>query len=269
MTLRELHRYVLVSTHRDDVHTHAGVMKKILLVDTEPVSATGLQRTLRGFEFSVQVAGSAEAAHAALSTTSFDLILVDFDLSKPKQSGVPTISGTSLVRELRAAKVNIPILMYTALEAEWYETASLDAGADDFILKRAPKATLLSRIHAHLRRYERDMGKAPSGTRRLGIGPFVLDRKARVLASDEKPIPLTARETELLELLAADPERVVPTQEILDKLWEPGDKPSLSGLKSALKRFRRKLDENQVQDFIENVKGQGFRLAISRLTHTS
>jgi DNA-binding response OmpR family regulator len=244
-------------------------MKKILLVDTEPVSATGLQRTLGGFEFSVQVAESAEAAHAALGAASFDLILVDFDLGRPKQPEVPTISGTCLVRELRAAKVNIPILMYTALEAEWYETASLDAGADDFILKRATKATLLSRIHAHLRRYERDMGKVQSSTHRLGIGRFVLDRKARVLAADEKPIPLTARETELLELLAADPKRVVPTQEILDKLWEPGDKPSTSALNSALKRFRQKLDENQVHDLIENVKGQGFRLAPSHLTHTS
>ncbi|RXH53872.1 response regulator transcription factor [Granulicella sibirica] len=244
-------------------------MKTILLVDADLVSSTGLQRTLRGFGFSVQIAENAEAAHTAVSTTRFDLILVDFDLSIPKQPQAQVTSGTGLVRELRAAKVNTPILMYTALEAEWYETASLDAGADDFILKRAPKSTLLSRIHAHLRRYDRDMGKAPSSTRRLGIGRFVLDRTARVLAVDEKPIPLTARETELLELLAANPERVVPTQEILDKLWQEGDKKSSAALNSALKRFRQKLDENQIQDLVENVKGRGFKLAPSSLSQSS
>jgi len=244
-------------------------MKTILLVDPDLVSSTGLQRTLRGFGFSVQIAENAEAAHTAVSTTRFDLILVDFDLSIPKRPRAQVTSGTGLVRELRAAKVNTPILMYTALEAEWYETASLDAGADDFILKRAPKSTLLSRIHAHLRRYDRDMRKAPSSTRRLGIGRFVLDRTARVLAVDEKPIPLTARETELLELLAANPERVVPTQEILDKLWQEGDKKSSAALNSALKRFRQKLDQNQIQDLVENVKGRGFKLAPSSLSQGS
>lgn len=266
---RVLQHADLIVLARDAIHIHAGDMKKILLVDTEPVSAAGLQRTLAGFEFCVEVVTSAEDAHAALSASSFDLILVEFDLSKTKQHGTPAISGTGLVRELRAAQVKLPILMYTALEAEWYETAALDAGADDFILKRIPKTTLLSRIHAHLRRYDRDTGKVESSTRRLGVGRFVLDRKARVLAADEKPIPLTARETELLELLATNPERVVPTQEILDKLWTSDDKPTMTALNSALKRFRQKLDENQVQDLVENVKGQGFRLAPSTLKHES
>jgi DNA-binding response OmpR family regulator len=237
-------------------------MKKILLVDAEPVASAGLQRTLRGFGFSVQVAESAEAAHTAIAQTQFDLILVDFDLSKSKQPRIEVVSGTGLVRELRAAKVNIPILMYTGLEAEWYETASLDAGADDFILKRTSKSTLLSRIHAHLRRFERDFGQTPRTTQRLGIGRFVLDREARVLAADEKPIPLTAKETELLELLAAEPGRIVPTQEILNKLWENEGPKSSAALNSALKRFRRKLDNNHVRDLVESVKGQGFKLAL-------
>lgn len=241
---------------------HAGVMKKILLVDAEPVASAGLQRTLRGFGFSVQVAESAEAAHTAIAQTQFDLILVDFDLSKSKQPRIEVVSGTGLVRELRAAKVNIPILMYTGLEAEWYETASLDAGADDFILKRTSKSTLLSRIHAHLRRFERDFGQTPRTTQRLGIGRFVLDREARMLAADEKPIPLTAKETELLELLAAEPGRIVPTQEILNKLWEDEGPKSSAALNSALKRFRRKLDNNHVRDLVESVKGQGFKLAL-------
>lgn len=83
-----------------------------------------------------------------------------------------------------------------------------------------------------------------------------------MLAADEKPIPLTAKETELLELLAAEPGRIVPTQEILNKLWEDEGPKSSAALNSALKRFRRKLDNNHVRDLVESVKGQGFKLAL-------
>ena len=59
-------------------------------------------------------------------------------------------------------------------------SASLDAGADDYIIKKAPISILLSRLHAHLRRRERDLGLAAKAERRVAVGRFTLDRKARV-----------------------------------------------------------------------------------------
>jgi DNA-binding response OmpR family regulator len=243
-------------------------MKSILLVDDEPVVSAGLQRTLYRFGFIVEVAETPEAAHAWIEKSQFDLILVEFDLSKSSERPSTGIYGTGLVRELRAARVNVPILMYTVLEGEWYETASLDAGADDFILKRTSKSTLLSRLYAHIRRHDRYMGKSPSSTRRVGIGRFVLYLEAHVLAADEKPIFLTVKETRLLEVLAASPGRIVPTQEILDKVWGNELQKSPAALRSAIKRLRKKLDENDVQDMIENVKGRGFKLAPDSLGET-
>jgi len=99
----------------------------ILLVDDEPVVADGLQRTLRNFGFEVQLADNAGTARQMVENSKFDLILVDFDLG-PKNDPKLSVSGTGLVFELRAAKVGLPILMYTVLEGEWYELASLHAG---------------------------------------------------------------------------------------------------------------------------------------------
>jgi len=93
-----------------------------------------------------------------VESSKFDLILVDFDLG-PKNDPKLSVSGTGLVFELRAAKVGLPILMYTVLEGEWYELASLHAGADGYILKSTSIQLLISRLHAHIRRYERDTGK--------------------------------------------------------------------------------------------------------------
>ena len=236
-------------------------MKSILFVDDEAVVSAGLQRTLGHFGFHVETADTVEAARAWVDKAQFDLILVDFDLKSELKSRQGAGNGTGLVRALRASRVTIPILMYTVLAGDQYETASLDAGADDFILKTTPISTLLSRLHAHIRRHERELGKSPATSRRIVIGRFTLDREARVLAVDEKPIPLTVKETQILELLAANPSQIFPAQEILDKVWGTELRASFVALSSALKRFRQKLEENGIQDLIESVKGSGFKLA--------
>jgi len=136
-------------------------MNSILLVDGEKFAATALRGTLTRFGFEVELADSGRAAHERLRGRQFDLILVEFDLSPgptgearrdPARSATGCWSGTGLIRDLRAAHVTSPILVHTVLEGELYETASLDAGADDYIVKKAPISLLLSRLHAHLRR---------------------------------------------------------------------------------------------------------------------
>jgi DNA-binding response OmpR family regulator len=238
-------------------------MKSILLVDDEPVVATGLQRTLRKFGFLVDLVQTPDEAHKRLEEAQFDLILVDFDLNKKTEPAGAGVYGIGLIKELRAAKISVPILVYTVLDGEWYEQASLDAGADDFILKTVPISTLLSRLHMHLRRHERDTGRDARSTRRLGIGRFVLDRENQVLAANEEPIGLTVRETKLLSVLGANPGRVISAQELLDEVWGKEADRSPAALFSALKRLRQKLEEHQVHNFIENVKGEGFKVSAS------
>ena len=244
-------------------------MNSILLVDSETLIATALQATLKQFGFEVELADSAKAAHAGLSAVQFDLILVEFDLSprasgeailEPSKSAIGCWSGTGLIRELRSAGVTSPILVHTVHEGELYETASLDAGADDYLVKKAPISILLSRLHAHLRRRERDLGLAAKAERRVPIGRFILDRESRVLLAEGNPIPLTHRETMLLELLASSSSRVFSADEILDQVWGNHLRRSLPALSGLLRRLRQKLSKNGIPDPVENVRGRGFRL---------
>jgi len=244
-------------------------MNSVLLIDSEIIPAAGLQSTLTQFGFEVVVAASGKVAHTWIKSVQFDLILVEFDLSprpngetaiEPSKSAVGSWSGTGLIRELRATVVTTPILVHTVLEGELYETASLDAGADDYIVKKAPISILLSRLHAHLRRRERDLGLAAKAERRVAIGRFTLDRKARVLLADEKPVVLAQREMKLLEKLASSPSRVFSPDEILDDVWGNHIRRSLPALYSLLRRLRQKMAKNGLPDPIENVQGRGFRL---------
>ena len=244
-------------------------MNSILLIDSETVTATALQTTLGRFSFEAELAGSSNAAHAALRKREFDLILVEFDLSprsngevvlEPSKSATGCWSGTGLIRELRAARTGSPILVHTVLEGELYETASLDAGADDYIVKKAPISILLSRLHAHLRRRDRDLGLAANADRRVAVGRFTLDRKARVLLADEKPIILAHREMKLLEKLATSPSRVFSPEEILDEVWGNHIRRSMPALSGLLRRLRQKMANNGLPDPVENVRGRGFRL---------
>lgn len=251
-------------------------MNSILLIDSETIAASALQATLTQFGFEAELADSSKAAHVWLRRRNFDLILIEFDLSphpngkaihEPPKSATGCWCATGLIRELRAARVTTPILVHTVFEGELYETASLDAGADDYIVKKAPVSTLLSRLHAHLRRRERDLGLAAKSERRVAIGRFTLDRKARILLADGNPVKLAQREMQLLETLASSPSRVFASDEILDAVWGDHIRRSVPALSALLRRLRQKMAKVDVPDPVENVRGRGFRLLPSVHLH--
>jgi DNA-binding response OmpR family regulator len=246
-------------------------MKSMLLVDNDEIVAPALQRSLGKFGFHVTIAESACALHDLIEREQFDLILVEFDLmpkgnmSRPSVSSSEptTCSGTGLVRELRAAGVMAPIIIYSFLEGEPYETASLDAGADDFILKSNPLSVVLSRLHAHIRRQERNLGLSSGSDRRVAIGRYTLDRETAILLAEEKPVALSLRECRLLEKLAANPLRVFSQKELLDDVWGNELRRSPDALIACIKRLRIKMEKNGLADPIESVRGRGCRVSTS------
>jgi len=127
-------------------------MSSILVVDDETVICAEFARTLEGLGFKVEVAPDAESGLSCAEATHFDAILVEFNLRSKRRAHPRTGNGVQLVRQLRASDVNTPVLMFTAMEGELYETASLNAGADDFIPKTTSIPSLVSRLRAHIRR---------------------------------------------------------------------------------------------------------------------
>src|SRR5580765_6766435 len=167
-------------------------MKSILLIDRSHENAELVVEILKRYDFHVEIAENGIAAQRLTRESEFDLILMEF-LSSPQGAqanglgiehlGEELGKSTALIRELRARRVTSPIIVYTSLKGELYETASLDAGADDYILKANHCSVLLARIHAHLRRRQRDLGIAAGEDRRTSVGRFVIDRQTRILLS--------------------------------------------------------------------------------------
>jgi DNA-binding response OmpR family regulator len=125
-------------------------MKSILLVDDEAAICVELQRTLQELGYHVEVAHTFELALGSIPQARFDVILVEFNLTSECGANPRTGGGIRLIRDLRDSGITIPILVYTVMEGETYETASLDAGADDFILKKSPISDFFSRLHGHI-----------------------------------------------------------------------------------------------------------------------
>ena len=134
-------------------------MNSILLVDDEAVISAEFALTLARFGFEVAIAPTVESGLSRAEAAQFDAILVEFNVRSKRRAHPRTGNGLQVVRQLRASDVIGPVLMFTAMEGELYETASLDAGADDFIPKTTSIPSLASSICAHIRRHQQSLGE--------------------------------------------------------------------------------------------------------------
>lgn len=133
-------------------------MKSILLVDDEANICIELQRTLQSSGYHVEVAHIFESALSWFGKSHFDVIVLEFNLRSEDPAQPRTGNGIRLVRQLRALETSVPILMYTVMEGEFYETISLDAGVDEFIVKTGSFSSFPSRLQIHLRRSAQKRG---------------------------------------------------------------------------------------------------------------
>jgi DNA-binding response OmpR family regulator len=140
-------------------------MNSILVVDDESTICAEFARTLERFGFEVETAPTVESGLACAEAEQFDAILVEFNIRSERPAQPRTGSGLQVVDQLRALGITTPILMYTAMNGELYETASLDAGADDFIPQTMSIPSLVSRLRAHIRRERLGLSqkKVPQG----------------------------------------------------------------------------------------------------------
>lgn len=249
-------------------------MKSVLIIETSRENVEQVENVLKRYGFHVEIAESGIAAEHLTRETEFDVILLEFFPFTPhhpnrrptvEQLGEDLGRTTALIRALRARRVTSPIVVYTSLRGELYETAALDAGADDYVLKSVHCSVLLARLHAHLRRRQRELGVAAGEDRRTPVGRFVIDRQTRILLSEGSPVQLTCKEVSLLERLAANPYRVVPIREALDHVWGEAPGRSHDALEALIQRLRRKMEKHRLPNPIQTVRGQGVKLSSALL----
>jgi DNA-binding response OmpR family regulator len=170
-----------------------------------------------------------------------DVVLLDLEL--------PDLDGVQVCRILRE-RTDAAIIVVTAHGEEPDRVMALDAGADDYLVKPFGLAELQARIRAVLRRVR-------PGGEFVKHGPLVVDFRTRRVTVSGSEVVLTPKEFDILEILAADPGRLVNRQEILESAWDAHWYGPTKVLDVHMASLRRKLG---VPGLIETVYGRGFRL---------
>jgi len=220
---------------------------RILLAEDDIEMAEFVARGLDELGHNVVRATSGiDALHFA-TTEPFDLALVDRML--------PEMDGVAVVRRLRAAQIETPVLLLTALGRIEDRVEGLDAGADDYLVKPFAFSELAARINALARR-----GPINSPATQFECGPLSMDLLRREVRRDGELINLQPREFRLLEELLRNGDRAVTRTMLLERVWGFHFDPQTNIVETHISRMRAKLNEGGRPDLIETIRGVGYRM---------
>jgi two-component system response regulator ResD len=183
--------------------------KNILVVEDEASIAEVVSLYLKRAGFTVQIASDGRQAMGMLERQIPDFVILDLML--------PEVDGLSLTRWLRD-RSDVPIIMLTARREEIDRIAGLEMGADDYVVKPFSPQELVSRVRAVMRRLGREQDSAED-ERALSFDGLSIDPKSRVVTVKESPIELTAKEFDMLYLLARHPKQVFTREQLLERIW--------------------------------------------------
>jgi len=173
---------------------------------------------------------------------------------------LPDISGLEVCQTLRAALIQLPVLMLTALTTVEDRIAGLRLGADDYLCKPFDFDELLARLEA-LSRRSRELSAAPQTVLRLA--DLELDRSTMRVTRGGQPISLTAKELALLELLLSAPGKLFSRERILSNIWGMNEDPLTNVVDVYIGRLRSKIDQGHSQRLIQTQRGLGYRIEAS------
>ena len=216
------------------------------MVDDEEDIVALMRDFLEAEGYKVLTAPDGPSALAALERQPVDCLLLDVMM--------PGHSGFDVLRKIRERR-DLPVLFLSARQEDSDKIRGLGLGADDYIVKSATPAEVVARVKAVMRRSGR--GEAPPDAL-LDFGRLVLDVRAREARVAGEPISLTAREFDLLQLLAEHPRQVLTREQLYERLWgEYGDRHTLT---VHVGRLREKIEEDPANPrYIVTVWGVGYR----------
>lgn len=208
--------------------------KKVLVVDDEKLIIKGIRFSLEQDGMEVDCAYDGEEALDYAKKTEYDMVLLDLML--------PKIDGLEVCQQIREFS-NMPIIMLTAKGDDMDKILGLEYGADDYITKPFNILEVKARIKAIMRRNVKADSKAQT-SKELTVGEMKLDCDSRTLFISGKEIYLTAKEFDLLELLAFNPNKVYSRESLLNTVWGyeyPGDVRTVD---VHVRRLREKIEAN-------------------------
>lgn len=221
---------------------------KLLLAEDDALLADALSTQLRGAGFEVEHAPNGAVAEYLLDKQAHDIAVLDI--------GLPMMDGLSVLQKVRQSQPQLPVLLLTARDSLDDRVAGLQAGADDYVTKPFDFAELQARLHALLRRSQRQLGPAGS----VQLGRLRLDESARRAWVHQDAMELSGREWSLLALLVGQQGQVV-TKDQINQAWSGSDASEVgqgNAIEVYVHRLRRKLEGAAVT--IRTVRGLGYLL---------
>ncbi|MGY2702188.1 DNA-binding response OmpR family regulator [Nocardioides sp. HB32] len=221
--------------------------QRVLVVEDEEDIAFPLVRTLEREGYDVSWVDSGQQALDSMSTAP-DVVILDL--------GLPDIDGLEVCRRAREAGFEGAIMIVTARAGELDRVVGLDYGADDYLAKPFGLAELQARVRALLRR----TSSTSAATEAVEPDGLRIDVDARRVYAGAEEVPLTGKEFEVLNILAANRDKVVSRGRLMADVWDENWYGSTKTLDVTIGRLRQKLESVGVTDRVVAVRGVGFRL---------
>ncbi|MGW0041580.1 response regulator transcription factor [Rhodococcus sp. NPDC003348] len=222
---------------------------RILVVDDDRAVRDSLRRSLTFNGYTVDLAVDGLNALEQVAAARPDAVVLDVMM--------PRLDGLEVCRRLRSAGDDLPILVLTARDSVSERVAGLDAGADDYLPKPFALEELLARLRALLRRAVPDVGEDSEA---LTFEDLTLDPVTREVDRGGRSISLTRTEFSLLEMLMANPRRVLSRSRILEEVWGYDFPTSGNALEVYVGYLRRKTEADGEPRLIHTVRGVGYVL---------
>ncbi|MBF9029851.1 response regulator [Rhodobacterales bacterium HKCCE3408] len=220
---------------------------RILLVEDDPTTSKSIQMMLSHANLNVYSTDLGEEGVDLAKLYDYDLILLDLNL--------PDMNGHEVLRQLRMARVETPILILTGADDTENKLKGFGFGADDYLTKPFHREELVARIHAIIRRSK---GHAQSVIR---TGNIAVNLDAKTVEVNSQPVHLTGKEYQMLELLSLRKGTTLTKEMFLNHLYGGMDEPELKIIDVFICKLRKKLSEaNEGENHIETVWGRGYVL---------
>ncbi|MDA0222148.1 MAG: response regulator transcription factor [Proteobacteria bacterium] len=220
---------------------------RVLLVEDDPTSSKSIEMMLANANLNVYATDLGEEGIDLAKLYDYDLILLDLNL--------PDMNGHEVLRQLRRAKVDTPILILSGNDDADNKIRGFGFGADDYLTKPFHREELIARIHAIIRRSK---GHAQSI---ITTGRIMVNLDAKTVEVDAAPVHLTGKEYQMLELLSLRKGSTLTKEMFLNHLYGGMDEPELKIIDVFICKLRKKLSvATGGENHIETVWGRGYVL---------
>jgi DNA-binding response OmpR family regulator len=218
---------------------------RVLVIEDEENIAHSIRRVLENEDYEAAIASDGRKGFTLALGQHWDLLIVDIML--------PSMNGFQICDSLRRAGMWSPILMLTAKTGEWDQAESLDAGADDYLMKPVSMVVLLAHVRALLRRAQLfENGQ-------LRVDGLTLDPIRHACGDGEIEVSLSGREVELLANLMLQRHRAVSKSELVSRVWGAEFEGDENIVEVYVGHLRRKLEKPLGRRIIDTVRGDGYQ----------